>query len=192
MEMRLPKPLVEGPKTERMSNASFRIMVLFFGIVDFLYPHVARRAKRFGISEGMTVVDYGCGPGRYTVNFASLVGERGKVYALDIHELAIQTVERRMAKRNVRNVQPILVEGYHSTLPDETADVVCAIDMFFIIKNPTEFLAELKRIAKRGGLLVIDDGHQPRSVTKQKILDSGLWDISEETPDHLKCRPRHN
>ncbi len=87
-------------------------------------------------------------------------------------------------------MQPILIEGYSSTLPDETADVVCAIDMFFIIKNPTEFLAELKRITKKSGILVIDDGHQPRSATRQKILDSGLWDILEETPDHLKCRPR--
>jgi ubiquinone/menaquinone biosynthesis C-methylase UbiE len=182
--------MVEGRKTERMSNASFSIMVLLFDIIDFVYPHVARRAKRFGIGAGMTVVDYGCGPGRYTINFAGLVGETGKVYALDIHELAIETVKKRMAKRNLRNVQPILIKGYNSTLPNETADVVCAIDMFFIIKNPTEFLAELKRIIKRNGILVIDDGHQPRSLTRQKILDSGLWDIFEETPDHLKCKPR--
>jgi ubiquinone/menaquinone biosynthesis C-methylase UbiE len=192
MAMRLPKPLVEGRKTERMSNASFWMMVLFFAVIDFCYPHVARRVKRFGIGEGMTVVDYGCGPGRYTINFASLVGEKGKVYALDIHELAIETVRKRAAKRSLRNVQPVLVEGYSSTLPDETADVVCAIDMFFIVKSPAEFLAELKRIVKRSGTLVIDDGHQPRSVTKQKILDSGLWDIYEETPDHLKCQPRQD
>jgi ubiquinone/menaquinone biosynthesis C-methylase UbiE len=181
--------MVEGKRNERMSNASFRFMALFFDIIDFIYPHVARRAKRFGISAGMTVVDYGCGPGRYTVNFAKLVGEEGKVYALDIHELAIETVEKRASKRAVKNVQPVLIEGYSSTLPDETADVVCAIDMFFIIKNPTAFLGELKRITKKNGILVIDDGHQPRSVTKQKILDSGIWDILEETPDHLKCRP---
>ena len=188
--MRLPKPMVTGRRSERMSNASFRMMLLLFDIIDFFYPHVARRAKRFGITEGMTVVDYGCGPGRYTVNFAALVGERGKVYALDIHDLAIETVRKRIAKRNLTNVQPILIEGYNSTLPDETAEVVCAIDMFFIIKSPSEFLAEIKRIVKRNGILVIDDGHQPRSVTKKKILDSALWDIFEETPDHLKCRAR--
>jgi ubiquinone/menaquinone biosynthesis C-methylase UbiE len=181
--------MVEGRRNERMSNASFRIMALFFDIIDFVYRHVARRAKRFGISAGMTVVDYGCGPGRYALNFAKIVGEEGKVYALDIHELAIETVKKRITKRGIKNVRPILIEGYSSTLPDETADVVCAIDMFFIVKNPTEFLAELKRITRKEGFLVIDDGHQPRSLTRQKILDSGFWDILEETPDHLKCRP---
>ena len=188
--MRLPKPMVTGRRTERMSNVSFRLMLLLFDIIDFFYPHVARRAKRFGITEGMTVVDYGCGPGRYTVNFAALVGEKGRVYALDIHDLAIAALKKRIAKRELRNVQPILIEGYDSTLPDATADVVCAIDMFFIINDPGAFLAEVKRIAKRDGKLVVDDGHQPRSVTRQKILDSGLWEILEETRDHLKCRPR--
>jgi len=166
------------------------MVVLLFDFIDFFYPYIARRALRFGIVEGMTVVDYGCGPGRYTVTFAKLVGDKGKIYALDIHELAIETVKKRMARHNQRNVLPIQIEGYNSTCPDETADVVCAIDMLFIVKYPTQFLAELRRICKRGGTLIIDDGHQPRRVTKQKILDSGLWDISKETPDHLKCRPR--
>lgn len=173
-----------------MSKTSFRMMLVLFNVIDFFYPHVAKRARRFGITEGMTVVDYGCGPGRYAVNFAALVGENGKVYALDIHPLAIETVRKRTAKRNIRNVQAVMTEGYNSTLPDETADVVCAIDMFFIIKSPGDFLAEIRRIVKKTGVLVIDDGHQSRRVTKRKILDSGLWDIFEETRDHLKCRPR--
>ena len=84
----------------------------------------------------------------------------------------------------------MLIHGYDSTLPDNVADVVCALDMFWIIKKPTDFLAELKRITKNTGILIVDDGHQPRSATKRKILDSGLWDIVEETPDHLKCKPR--
>jgi len=50
-------------------------------------------------------------------------------------------------------------------------------------------VGKLRRITKKDGLLLIDDGHQPREVTKKKILDSGFWIISEETRDHLKCRP---
>ena len=112
---------------------------------------------------------------------------RGRV---DIHELAIEAVERKVEKLGLKNVQPVLVHGYDSTIPDNIADVVCAIDMFWIIKEPAQFLKEIKRIAKNDGILIVDDGHQPRRVTRQKILDSGLWDIVEETRDHLECRPR--
>jgi ubiquinone/menaquinone biosynthesis C-methylase UbiE len=111
---------------------------------------------------------------------------------VDIHELAIEAVKRRIDKFGLTNVVTILAHGYNSTLPDHVADVVCAIDMFFVIKKPTEFLAELKRITKNAGTLIIDDGHQRRSVTKTSILQSGHWDIIEEKRDHLKCKPRSN
>ena len=176
--------------TEKMSDRSFRLMTSLFKIVDFVYPYIDKRVGKFGIKDGMTVVDYGCGPGRYAVKFAELVGENGRVYAVDIHELAIEAVKRKIRGGNLRNIEPVLAQGYDSTLPDAVADAVCAIDMFFIIKKPTELLTELKRIMKSDGTLVIDDGHQPRSVTKARILDSGIWDIVEETSDHLKCKPR--
>ena len=175
--------------TERMSDTSFKLMNLTFQVSDLIFPYIDRRVKRFGIQPGMTVVDYGCGPGRYTERFARLVGETGRVYAVDIHEMAIETIRRKADKRAWRNVVPLLASGYNSGVPDHVADVVCALDMFFIIKQPTEFLAELRRIAKMDGLLIIDDGHQPRQATRQKILDSGLWKIVQETDDHLKCKP---
>jgi len=181
---------VEKRETERMSDRTFRGMTRMFQVIDFLFPYVGRRARKFGIREGMTVVDYGCGPGRYTTRFARLVGDGGKVYAVDIHELAIEAVERKVEKLGLKNVQPVLAQGYDSAVPDNVADVLCAIDMFWIIKQPTPFLRELKRIAKPGAMLIVDDPHQSRRVTRQKILDSGLWDIVEERRDHLKCRPR--
>jgi len=184
------KNRVKKRKKEKMPDFSFRMMKFIYNVIDFFHPHVGKRVRKFDINEGMTVVDYGCGPGRYSVKFAELVGEEGKVYALDIHRLAIETVKKKIARNNLRNIEPILIEGYDSTLPDGTADVVCAIDMFWIIKKPKKFLAELKRVTKKRGTLVIDDGHQPRSVTKKKLLDSGFWKIIEETEDHLKCKQR--
>ena len=174
---------------ERMSDTSFKLMSLTFDVMDVLFPHIDKRVKNFGIQGGMTVVDYGCGPGRYTERFAKLVGETGVVYAVDIHEMAIETIRRKADKYAWRNVVPLLANGYDSGAPDHVADVVCALDMFFIIRQPAEFLAELRRIAKMDGLLIIDDGHQPRQATRQKILDSGLWKIVQETNDHLRCVP---
>ena len=179
----------EKRRTEKMSNTSFRVMNWIFKVVDFFHPYIKKRIKKFGIQEGMNVVDYGCGPGRYSTEFAKLVGEKGKVYAVDIHELAIEATKKKLEKKGLRNVEPMLISGYDSGIPSDTADIVCAIDMFFVIKEPTAFLVELKRIAKSDGTLVIDDGHQSRSATKQKILDSGLWNMCEETRDHLKYKP---
>lgn len=78
---------VEKRKTEKMSSTSFRMMTLLFNVVDFLYPYIGKRVKKFGIQEGITVIDYGCGPGRYATKFAELVGEKGKVHARRLFRL---------------------------------------------------------------------------------------------------------
>ncbi len=68
------------------------------------------------------------------------------------------------------------------------ADVVYALDMFHMIEQPNEFLTELSRLVKRDGTIIIEDGHQPRTETIQKIEQSGILRIFEETKSHVKCR----
>lgn len=179
--------------TEKMSDSSFKGMTFIFKLVDFLFPYVKKRIKKFNIKPGMIVVDYGCGPGRYTIPFAKIVGDSGKVYAVDIHEKALEIVNEKMKKMVVSNIKTIKATGndegkYYCGLPNNIADIVCAIDMFFVIKKPKEFLNELKRILKKDGILIIDDGHQNRRETKEKINSSSVFDIFEETKDHLKCK----
>ena len=174
---------------EKMSATSFRLMSLTMSVIDRLSPLVEKRSNNFGLQPGMTVVDYGCGPGRYTLRFSRIVGETGRVYAVDIHELAIEAVGKKIARYGLKNVQTVLAQGYSTPLPPALADRVFALDMFFAVRQPNEFLAELKRLTKPAGLLIIDDGHQPRSLTRQKILASGLWRIDKDLPDHLECRP---
>ena len=91
-----------------MSDLSFKLMSLTFDVIDLFFPYIDKRVKNFGIQGGMTVVDYGCGPGRYTERFVKLVGETGKVYAVDIHEMAIETIRRKTDKYAWRNVVPLL------------------------------------------------------------------------------------
>jgi ubiquinone/menaquinone biosynthesis C-methylase UbiE len=180
---------VTSGNDERMSDVNYRLMVLIMNVVDILFSHIEKRVARFGIQPGMIVVDYGCGPGRYTIFYSRLAGMNGKVYAVDIHQMAIEIVRKKMEKYGLDNVEPVLARGYDSGLPDHVADVVTAIDMFFAIRNQPAFLAELRRIAKPNGILVIDDGHQPRQRTKEQLAAAGSWRILEETKDHLKCVP---
>nr|WP_321502423.1 class I SAM-dependent methyltransferase [uncultured Dethiosulfovibrio sp.] len=176
-------------RSERMADWVFRAMCVTFDIVDFICPNWHRRIDGFGLKKGMTVVDYGCGPGRYTVRFAKRIGPLGKVYAIDIHELAIEEVKRKSSQLGLKNIKTSLAKGYNSGLPDSIADVVCAIDMFFGIQNPASFLRELHRIVKPDGFLIIDNGHQSRQTTREKLAMSPLWRIEQETKDHLRCRP---
>ncbi|MEA2037450.1 MAG: class I SAM-dependent methyltransferase [Nanoarchaeota archaeon] len=182
------KKIFCGNERERMPDIAFRMMSFIFKICD-IFSSVDKRIDYFGIKEGFTVIDYGCGPGRYLKRASQLVGGRGRVYAADIHKLAIESVKKRIEKYNLKNVEPILTKGYFCSIDEHAADVIYALDMFHMIKEPDLFLKELHRLLKRGGYLIIEDGHQPRNKTKSKINNSKIWKISEETKGHLKCKP---
>jgi ubiquinone/menaquinone biosynthesis C-methylase UbiE len=172
-----------------MSGLTFRLMTLAMMLEDLFRPIADRRAQTFGIKPGMIVVDYGCGPGRYTIIFSRLVGDTGKVYGIDIVPLAIKTVREKVEKLGLRNVEAILAYGYDSGLPDHAADLVVALDMFFGVPDPLAFLGEVHRITKPTGRLILDDGHERRSTTKKKLDSSKLWETVEENYDHLTLRP---
>src|SRR5512136_956950 len=48
------------------------------------------------ISEGMTVIDLGCGPGFFTLDIAKLVTGSGKVIAADLQEKMLEKVIRKI------------------------------------------------------------------------------------------------
>jgi ubiquinone/menaquinone biosynthesis C-methylase UbiE len=171
---------------ERASDWAFRVMAWMFRAVDFFHPKPNRLAG-FGIREGFVVVDYGCGPGRYITEASHRGGSAGKVYAVDIHPLAINSVKKIIARLGLSNVVPVLAHGYSSEVPEATADLIYALDMFHSIKAPAAFLAELSRIAKPRCVLILEDGHQSRKRTNEKLSTTSLWRIEKEERSHIKC-----
>ncbi len=62
--------------------------------------------NKLNIQEGQTVLDYGCGVGSFSIPTARLVGEKGKVYALDKQPLAVNGKSR--ANVSASSVAPML------------------------------------------------------------------------------------
>jgi ubiquinone/menaquinone biosynthesis C-methylase UbiE len=182
------KKILFGNEIEKMPDFAFRMMKIFFIIYYFFKP-AGKYLRKFGIKPGYVVVDYGCGTGACIKDASSLAGENGTVYAVDIHEMAIASVEKLIRKHNLTNVKTVLTDGNRSILHNETADLVYAMDMFHMVKDTDSFLKELNRITKKEGTLIIEDGHQPRSASREKILKSGCWEIIGEKKRFLKCTP---
>ena len=178
-----------GGGIDRMPDIHFRVMTFLFYIRDLLTPF-DRKLENFGIEKGNTVIDYGCGPGSYLKKTSELTGPGGTVFAADIHELAIESAQKKVRKRGLDNVKIVKISDYNCPLPDKTADLIYALDMFHMVKEPGRFLTELHRLLKSSGRLVIDDGHQKRAKSLKKITDSGLWDIVENQRGWIIAVPK--
>ena len=172
---------------ELMSDKGFKLMQLVMKAADHIHPHITQRSDSFGVENGMTVVDYGCGPGRYTTEFARLVGVSGHVLAVDLVGLALEETKNKIQDLGYSNVTTYLAKGYDSGVPDKVADIVFAIDMVHYIQEPPAFLAELCRITKDDGKLILSGGHQSRVTIKRNLAKSSLWSICEENSDFIVC-----
>ncbi len=102
------------------------------------------------------MVDYGCGPGSYTFFLARMVGEAGKVYAVDIHPLAVRKIKDIVSRKHLKNVEAVCSDR-ETGLPDNSADVVLLYDSFHALNDPDGVLKELHRILKPGGILSFQD-----------------------------------
>jgi len=161
-----------------MSNFPFQFMSLGYKFRDFFLPRL-NILKEVGIKPGFHVLDYGCGPGSYIMPLAELVGESGKIYALDIHPLAIQKVQDIASKKRLANVETILSDC-QTGLPDNSLDVVLLYDIFHHLGDRDRVLKELHRILKPDGILSFSDHHMKENEIAAEVTNSGLFRLSRK------------
>ena len=179
---------LSGKNRELIPNAAFKAMTLIMKLMDIFGHYSRKNFETLGLKPGQTVIDYGCGPARYIEFASNAVGKAGSVIAVDVHPLAVAKVKGIIAKKKLSNVEAVLAIKYTTSIEAGTADIVYALDMFHMIEQPVELIKELSRLVKKDGTIIIEDGHQPRTDTIQKIENSGLVKIIQETKSHVKCQ----
>ena len=151
-------------------------MALAFKFRDLLRPP-QRLLRKARLGEGMNVIDYGCGPGSFAIPAAELVGRKGKVFAVDIHPLALRSVANRASQKALENVETILIKGYDTGIKGTSIDRVLLIDTFAQIKDREALLRELHRVLKGDGFLLLALEHMSMSEQKRIAIKSGLFDM---------------
>jgi len=115
--------------------------------------------RRVGLREGDVVLDFGCNRGNYTIPAVRLVGETGKVYALDKNEEPLRRLAQALKSEGLANVE-IVCASDDSDMPlkPASADIALLYDVFHRGYLPDAVQRErlLRRIfavLKPGGLL---------------------------------------
>jgi len=153
-------------KYKARSSLHFYFHVYFFKLRDFLFPP-SRILEEAEIKPGFYVVDFGCGPGSYAVSLSRLVGKTGKIYAADIHPLAIDKVKNIISAQQLKNAEVICTDC-KTGLPDKSIDVALLYDVFHALNDPNAVLRELYRILKPAGNLSFQD----HRMTGKAIMDN--------------------
>lgn len=110
------------------------------------------------LEPGLTVVDYGCGPGHLSVELARRVGPGGRVLALDLNaEFLKRTAERAAAEGLAERVLVHHVTDDELPLPSGSVDRVICKNVLEYVDDPGRTLAAFRRVLRQGGLAHVVD-----------------------------------
>ena len=126
---------------------------------DFL--NAEKILSAIDLQRGQTVLDVGCSEGHFSLAASNIVGERGRVFAVDIHTASINILRRIIADENVGNVTTFAADvAKHIPVADNAVDVCLMINVLhgFVANHETAgVMREIARVLRRHGMLVIVD-----------------------------------
>lgn len=116
---------------------------------------------KLDIIDGMKVADLGCGGSGYFVfSVANLVGDNGKVYAVDILRSALENIENRAKQEDYSNVKTVWsnLEIFGATkIESASVDIVLVVNILYLSTRRADILREGLRLLKKGGRMVVID-----------------------------------
>jgi len=126
-----------------------------------------------GVKEGMVIGEAGAGEGYLTFKLSKRVGTTGKIYANDINERVLKTIQRKAREKDIQNIETILGEVDNPLFPAGRLDMVIMILAFHDFTKPTEWLQNVVPSLKPGAPLVIIDRDPDRwGYSKSHFLTS--------------------
>jgi len=161
-----------------MSNIWFKMMAAEFKIRDHFHPR-QEIVNEVGLKVGFQVLDYGCGPGGYVPSVSEAIGTSGTLYALDAMSIAIEMVNKIVAKNELKNVKTIFSDCA-TGLQNEELDVVLLYGVFHDLSDQNAVLNELHRVLKPSGQLSFSDHHMKENDIISKVTGTGLFKLQKK------------
>src|SRR3989338_7393601 len=130
------------------------------------------------LKEGEIVLDLGCGAGLDIYFYAKAVGEKGKVYGLDISEDMVNKAKANMETVGIKNVEIECGQSDNLHFKDNFFDVVASNGIYNLSPDKEKVMREVFRVLKPGG----------RTVFCEIVLKAALPEsVRKNIDDWFRC-----
>ena len=166
------------------------------GFLRRLTQNPNRILKQY-IKEGMTVLDFGSGPGFFTIPAAKLVGPAGKIYAVDVQQQMLDMLVKYADKKGVLGNIVAINNPEQEIGIELEADVILAIYVAHEVPDRDKLFLSLKKRLKPEGVLLLAEPRVSESdfketleiAKKNGLTEAGKFRMIESRTAILKTRP---
>jgi ubiquinone/menaquinone biosynthesis C-methylase UbiE len=123
---------------------------------EILAPFTEQLLRRAGISNGMRVLDLGCGVGDVSLLASKLVGNKGEVVGIDIDPAALETARQRARDQGRTNISFVqsAVQEYRF---ESAFDAVTGRHILIHTPDPVALLRSIGEQLREGGVVVMQE-----------------------------------
>ena len=115
--------------------------------------------KELNLKKGISFLDVACGIGAYCLAASEIVGEKGRVYGVDLWEEGIELLKAAADEKGIGNINAFVSNaGEHIPVADHSIDVclmATVLHDFVEDQIEKEVLDEIVRVVKPNGILSI-------------------------------------
>lgn len=120
------------------------------------------------LQKSNVVADIGCHEGYLTFHLSGRVGDKGTVFAVDVHEDRLDKLNQNLKEAKVTNVKTVLGDYDNPKLPDKTMDIIFVVDTYHEIEDYTQMLSHIKTALKPNGKLLILEKLKEQYIGKSR------------------------
>ena len=110
----------------------------------------------FGTPDARSVIEIGAGTGMFAHEFADRM-EGGTLYAVDSEPVMLDWMREHLGDEGPVEVMVVDADASAVPLPDAVADLVYTVNLHHELDDPTQMIAEARRLLRTGGTLAIVD-----------------------------------
>src|SRR5262245_25504531 len=122
------------------------------------------------LKPGMRVADVGAGTGLFTRKFAAAVGEKGRVFAVDIAPAFLRHIEKTCQESKITNVETIRCDQFSTKLPKDSVDLVFICDTYHHFEFPHRTLQSIHDALRPGGQVILIDFHRIKGKSSEWVM----------------------
>jgi ubiquinone/menaquinone biosynthesis C-methylase UbiE len=126
--------------------------------------------EAISLKPGQDIADIGSGGGYFSLRFAKIVGEEGKVYAVDTNPKLLNFVKNSAKAKRLDNVIPTTASNDSLDIPEKSLDFIFMRNVTHHLHNRIKYFKDLKKYLKSEGKIIVIEYDRGKPLSFVRIF----------------------